>query len=291
MDAPPGFPRSGIRADGPARPNLLLRVTAVMAGSLLIWYASAALVEALPLEATSRIGADRWVTTLLLLGLTLLMVWAARRYLDRRPWAGLRLTGPREAWWPLLVGTLSWVLPGLLGLALAAAMGISITPAAPPAEILSSLLVLAVVVLLSEAVPEELVFRGHLFRNLNAAMATWLAVAVQALLFGFWGTALWVVGDGWGAVGERLPMFLGMGVVLGFIRVLTDNLWACVGFHVAFQTAAQSLLSWELFEVSDVDGLMGTLFLAPFALGVLTAMLLLRTTGSWDGKVADPVRS
>ncbi|WP_017585652.1 CPBP family intramembrane glutamic endopeptidase [Nocardiopsis ganjiahuensis] len=260
-----------------------------MAGALLIWYLSVTLVEALPLETTSRVGTDRWVTALLFLGLTLLMVWAARRYLDRRPWSGLRLTGPREAWWPLLVGTLSWAVPGLLGLALAAAVGISITPAAPLAEILLSLLVLAVVVLLSEAVPEELVFRGHLFRNLNTAMATWLAVAVQALLFGFWGTALWVITEGWETVGERLPMFLGMGVVLGCIRVLTDNLWACVGFHVAFQTAAQGLLGWELFEVSDEDGVMRTLLLAPFVLGVLTAMLLLRTTGRWNGRVADPV--
>jgi uncharacterized protein len=97
MHEPPTPALREVRTRGPARPNLLLRVAAVMAGATLIWLGSAALVESLSLGADSRIGPERWLSALLFLGLTLPMVWAARTYLDRRPWSGLRLGGPREA--------------------------------------------------------------------------------------------------------------------------------------------------------------------------------------------------
>lgn len=289
MDAPPDSPLRDVPADGPARPSLLLRVTAVLAGTVLLWSGLVLLNDLLPVEPGGSGNFTHWLNALLAAALAVPMVWAARRYLDRRPWSGLRLTGPHEAWKPLLVGALSWLLPAALGLGVSLALGASITPGAPAAEIVLSLLALTVLVLLYEAVPEELIFRGYLFRNLNTAMSAWLAVLAQAALFTLWGTALWVFVNGAEVLAERLPLFLGMGLVLGCIRLVTGNVWACVGFHLAFQVAAQALLSWDLFVVSDLDTVMGTVFLLPFVLGVTVTMLLLRNSGNWSAKVPDPL--
>ena len=278
-----------VRADGNSRPNLPLRIFAVTAGAMLIWYALSALNYLLPLEPGGGGDPTHWMNALFVTVLALPMVWAARRFLDRRPWSGLRLTGVREAWGPLFVGLLSWLLPASVGLGIALALGASISPSAPVGEIVFSLAALTVLVLLYEALPEELIFRGHLFRNLNTAMSAWLAVVVQAILFALWGTGLWVFGNGWEVLAERLPLFLGMGLALGCIRVVTANVWACVGFHLAFQVAAQALMGWDLFVVEGLETVMGTVFLLPFVLGVTVAMLFLRDTGTWSRRVPDPV--
>ena len=73
--------------------------------------------------------------------------------------------------------------------------------------------------------------------------------------------------------------------------MLTGNVWARVGFHVAFMAASQSLRNQVLFVVDGLDTIAVTVFLAPFVLGVCTTMLLMRDTGTWSGKVPDPVRS
>lgn len=278
-----------VRVDDTPRPNLPLRILTVMVGATLIWYSLSALNELLPLEPGGSGNLTHWMNTLYVTVLALPMVWAARRFLDRRPWSGLRLTGPGWAWRPLLVGALAWSLPASLGLGIALALGASITLSVSMVELVVSLAALTLLVLLYEALPEELIFRGYVFRNLNTAMSAWAVVVGQAVLFTLWGTGLWVLGGGWEVLAERLPLFLGMGLVLGCIRVVSGNVWACVGFHLAFQVAAQALLSWELFEVEGLDTVMGTVFLLPFVLGVTVAMLLLRDTGSWSGRAPDPV--
>lgn len=282
----PNIPRAN-RTDGPARPPLLLRITAVTMAAALIWYSLAALNDLLPIEAGSSGNLAHWMNALVAFSLAVPMVWAARRFLDRRPWEGLRLTGPREAWRPFLVGLASWLLPASLGLGVCLALGVTITPSAPTAEVVFSLMMVVVLVLLYEALPEELIFRGYLFRNLNTVMSGWATVLGQAVLFGLWGSGLWVFSQGWGVLVERLPLFIGVALVLGCIRLVTGNLWACVGFHLAFQVGAQGLLNWGLFEVSDLDTVMGTVFMLPLVLGLLTTMMLLRDTGTWSEKVPD----
>ncbi|KOX16990.1 CPBP family intramembrane glutamic endopeptidase [Nocardiopsis sp. NRRL B-16309] len=269
------------------RPPLAVRVLAVTAAAFLIWRLVGWVDSFFPGEEVTPL--NHTVNALTAFALALPMVWLARRHLDRRPWRGLRLTGVGEGWRPFLVGAASWALPGVAGIALCVAMGWSgLGPPASGPEAMAGLLLLPVLVLLFEALPEELIFRGYLFRNLNAAMGAWLAVGVQAVLFALWGSALWVIGSGWEVLAERLPLFLGMGVVLGCLRVLTGNVWACVGFHLVFQTVAQALLNGRYLEMQGAATLTAVAFLLPFVLGVPTAMLLARTTGRWTGRVPDP---
>lgn len=269
------------------RPPLVVRVAAVMAAATLVWQIVAWVDSLFPGEELSTL--NHAVNAVVAFALALATVWLARRHLDRRPWRGLRLTGVREGRGPFLVGAASWALPGVAGIALCVVMGWSafVAPVSGT-EALAGLLLLPVLVLVFEAVPEELIFRGYLFRNLNAAMGAWLAVVVQAVLFALWGSAIWVADGGWGVLAERLPLFLVMGAVLGCLRVLTGNVWACVGFHLVFQTVAQALLNGRYLEVQGADTLTAVAFLTPFVLGVPTAMLLARTTGRWTGRIPDP---
>lgn len=287
MDDPtPAAPASGARAHE-RRPPLVVRVAVVTVAALLIWRLMAWVSSLFPGGELSTL--NHAVNALVVFVLALPMVWLARRYLDRRPWRGLGLTLDRGQWRPFLVGAASWALPGFAGIALCVAMGWSaFGPSAPGADAVAGLLLLAVLVLVFEAVPEELIFRGYLFRNLNAALGAWLAVAVQAVLFALWGSTIWVLGNGWDVLAERFPLFLAMGLVLGCLRVVTRSVWACVGFHLVFQTVAQALLNGRYLEVQGVDTLAAVALLLSFVLGVPTAMLLTRTRGRWTERVPDP---
>ncbi|WP_017572450.1 CPBP family intramembrane glutamic endopeptidase [Nocardiopsis halotolerans] len=271
---------------GERRPHLLLRIAAVMVATFLIWQLMGWISDRLP--ESPQGGPRHWVNALTVFVLAVPMVWLARRYLDRRPWGGLLLTGPRRGWAPFLAGAASWLLPGMAGLVAAVLLGwVDITANRPLPETVAAVAVLVVLVLLFEAVPEELIFRGYLFRNLNTVMSGWLAVLAQAALFTVFGLALWIPEAGWGVLSERLPLFLGMGVVLGCVRLVTGNVWACVGFHVAFQTVAQALLNGDLFTVGDAWGLLIPLVL-PFVFGAMLAALFTRDEGTWRGRVPDP---
>ncbi|MBE3002281.1 CPBP family intramembrane metalloprotease [Nocardiopsis sp. HNM0947] len=284
--------RDGDVPPGPApdrRTPLFWRVAAVMAGAAVLWYVFLPLVRE-PFPDDSQVGFARWATALFVTATAVPMVWAARRYLDRRPWDGLRLTGAREGWWPFLVGALAWAIPGFAAIGVALAFGwVEIVPAVPATELVGSLALLVGLVLLYEALPEELIFRGYLFRNLNAAMAAWIAVAAQAALFGLWGTALWVLSNGWEVLGERAVLFFSMGIVLGCLRVVTGNVWTCIGFHLVFQVTAQAVLGGQLFEVRGGEEAFMPVLVAPFVFGVLVAILLWRHDGNWRARVLDPV--
>lgn len=268
------------------RPHVLLRILFVILGTGALWWLLLPwVVDMLP--DGSQVGPSRWVTAVMMTVLVVTVVWVARRYLDRRPWRGLGMTGPREGWWPFLVGALAWMVPGFAGIALVTALDwVEIVPLLPTGELVLSLVGLTCLVLLFEAVPEELIFRGYLFTNLNTVMSAWLVVVAQAALFTLFGTVLWVLSDGWGVLGERGLLLFGMGVVLGCLRVVTGNVWACVGFHLVFQTVAQAALNGQLLTTrGDHDAFLLCLVL-PFVFGVLVAVLLTRNGGDWGARLS-----
>jgi len=50
-------------------------------------------------------------------------------------------------------------------------------------DLLLSILILLVTVFLIEALPEELIFRGYIYRYLHAIFPHWGTIILQALLF------------------------------------------------------------------------------------------------------------
>lgn len=226
-----------------------VRVAVVLVGALLGWLVIAALGTRVWGEGPSL--ARHAVSAVSALVIAGVLVVAARRFLDRRPLGTLGLSRGRHAVRDLLLGALSWLLPAAVGLGVALAAGwLRIDIDATLAGTAGVVLLLLVLVLVYEAVPEELIFRGYVYRNLTAATAPWLAVLIQALSFTVFGTTLWVVTQGWGVLLERLVLFFGMGVVTGCIRLISGSVWAVVGWHLAFQVVMQLVISGQYLAVT-----------------------------------------
>ncbi|WP_413450095.1 CPBP family intramembrane glutamic endopeptidase [Georgenia phoenicis] len=274
----------------PPRLPVAVRVGVVTVGALLGWLAVAALGTrvwgegtSLPRHAVSAVSASV---------IALALVVAARRLLDRRPLRTLRLPGGWKAVRDLLFGALSWLLPAAVGLGVALAAGwVRIEIDASGAETAGVVLLLAVLVLVYEAVPEELLFRGYVYRNLTTVLAPWLAIVVQALLFATFGTVLWVLTSGWGVLGERLVLFAGMGVVAGCIRLISGSVWATVGWHLAFQVVMQLFLSGQYLEVvvSDTTTFTVATAVVAFATSTTIAGFLWRGEENWTRPEPDIV--
>src|SRR5690606_33052973 len=127
-----------------------------------------------------------------------------------------------------------------------------------------------------EALPEELAFRGYIQANLESRLGYRGAIVAQAVLFAFWGAALWTLASGTIAL-DRLAMFFFMALVLGMMRGVTGSVWTAIGFHVAFQTVAQLLLNTARghFAVDGVNMMqLVALGVVPFSLAVLIVELI-----------------
>lgn len=265
---------------GTSRTPLVVRIALVFAATLGIW----ALMSWLN---TTIYDGDvtipvRVANAALISALAIPMVILARRYLDRRPWDGIGLPLARQAWRPFLIGVLAFLLPSALGLGVALVTGwVSVQAHAPLTHILGWAALLIVVVFFFEALPEELIFRGYLQRNLTTVLPPWLAAIAQAILFTAFGTALWVASEGWAVLAERGIMFLAMGVVIGLLRIQTGSVWTAVGFHLAFQVIAQSLLS-ERVGTDNEAGLMIAAFVSTFVLATTVVSLLHRGEVNWS---------
>ncbi len=262
------------------RPPLIIRLVVVFVAASAIWALLGWLNDTV-YEGRLTI-AVRLANAALISGLVLPMVVAARRFLDRRPWHGLALQHPRSGWRPFLIGVLAFLLPSALGLGVALATGwVSLRAHVPPGTILGWAVLLVVLVFFFEALPEELIFRGYLQRNLATVMAPWVAALVQAVLFAVFGTALWVATEGWGVLAERGMLFLGMGVVLGLLRIQTGSVWTPIGFHLAFQVTAQSLLA-DRVGTDNETGLLLAGVVSAFVLGTTVVSFLHKDEANWS---------
>ncbi|MFF0729611.1 CPBP family intramembrane glutamic endopeptidase [Streptomyces sp. NPDC004134] len=230
-----------------------LRVPAVFAAAVLLWLF---VFYGTPLgrDYDRPTHAARAVLTTVLVVPAVVL---ARRLLDRRPWHGLGLPLSRTAARRFLLGAVCWLLPAAAGFALCLATGwVEITRREPVAEVAGVAAMLVVLVFLYEALPEELVFRGYLQRNLHTELPAGQAVAVQGVLFMLFGFLVGVAQSPF-----RLFVFLAFGLLLGAFRVATGDIWAGIGFHVAYQSAAQLFVGeGAAFEVSG-EGAFGVLAL------------------------------
>lgn len=250
-----------------------LRVAAVWGAMLAIWMTLHSLRQWTHGVGYSLPGHIQ--SALLATLLAVPMVTAARRWLDGGTLAGLGLPlSLKAAAKPFAIGALSFLAPLALGLAIVLGFGwTTIAPTAAPGEILAFVPLLVVLVFLYEALPEELAFRGYIYRALAERNSRIVAVIGQAVLFGLWGAGLWMISLGTPSV-DRLVLFVSVGFVLGLVRVVADSVWASIGLHTAFQTVAQLLLNEERghFAITGTETLqLVALGIVPFALATTIA--------------------
>jgi len=285
--APGGRIRAGWR--------LLLYVLALFAGLVvatqLLYPLIAALLHALgvPLNAIWLDLAD-WLA----LGGVVIAHLLLLRWIDRRPWADVRLG--RAALRPralALGAVLGLAAIGLPSLALVGAHELRVLPS-PPGSWLGAAGAL-LVKLAPAAMVEEMIFRGYPFLVLRESAGPAAALTVTSLLFGL--AHLQNPGAG--------PVSIGMvvlaGYFLGAVLLVTNSLWAAFAAHLAWNWtlsaavhAAVSGLPFPMPGYRTVDagpdwltgGAWGPEGGLAAGVGMLSALALLR----WRGAAHFPTR-
>ncbi|MEU6698678.1 type II CAAX endopeptidase family protein [Pseudonocardia sp. NPDC046786] len=251
-------------------------------GTLLIWLGVTQLSTALwgpemslPKHVTNAVGT---------FALAVPLVLAMCRYLDRRAISSLGLTGGKQAFRDVLYGALTWLIPAAIGMTAGLSFGwLEVRIESSVAEIVGAVLLLVVLVFTYEAFSEELIFRGYIYRNLTTVATPWIAVVVQALLFSTFGTALWVINNGWGVLFERSILFFGMAIVAGCVRLIAGSIWASIGFHLAFQVIMQLFLGshYANIHVSNESIFILTTAVVAFCAATTIAGMLWREAPNW----------
>lgn len=267
---------------------LALRLGFIVVASLAIWIGIPRMTAAwwggemsLPRHMAHALG-------VVLLAVPLVVL--TRRYIDRRSLTGLGLHSGVRALRDAAYGLIIWLLPASLGLTTAWLLGwVEVQIHDSLGTVVFAVVLLIVLVFLYEAFPEELIFRGYLYRNLSAVLRPWVAVVVQAVLFAIFGTALWVIGHGWEVVAERFPIFFAMAIVVGFLRLISGSVWAAIGFHCGFQVMMQLVLAshYADIEVNNEDAFTLATAVVAFCAASTVAGWLWRGSANWSIREPD----
>jgi membrane protease YdiL (CAAX protease family) len=183
---------------------------------------------------------------------TCILVLAALALVLR--WEGTRpsdygVTVDRELPRGLSIGAASYFVPFLMAGSVVLMLNLAqIEVSTDPLAVVGQGVVLLLLVLLYEAIPEELIFRGYFFRVFSERLPVWATVIGQALLFTAFG---FVVGAA--VTADRALMFFLMSISLGYVRQITGTVYATIGVHAVFQLLAQWLLGdqWATLGVTD----------------------------------------
>lgn len=162
-----------------------------------------------------------------------------------------------------------------------------------------SFMIPAVAMALSSGVFEELLFRGVLFRSVEAWFGSWAALGVSSLVFG-----LTHLMNPHGTLEGALFIAVEAGILLAAAFMLTRRLWLSMGFHVAWNYTQSAIFSGIVSGNEASQGLVRSTIKGPDLLtggifGVessVLALLLCTTTGvlmlvmaAKRGKIVPPI--
>ena len=244
-------------------------VIGITVGALLITVALRSLADPTVLGTLgARILSGLAISVLVVAVIVVLVRWVERRSLGvvgfTTALGDLRAFG---------LGISAWAVPAAVAFAVLALLGSPLLITAPAAEFWLVLGLLFLAVLFTEAIPEELVFRGYVSAVLAERLSPWWVISVQTVLFV--ATAIVLRGD---VNPLDVSLFAAMGFVLGYVRLVTGSVWTAVGIHVAFQTASQLVFTHNVLEFG------GSPELAMIALGAVpftAAAILIPILVAW----------
>lgn len=210
-------------------------------------------------------------------GLTLVLVLAGLAALlrwERTQPSDYGLGYRKGTLWALSVGALSYLVPFALAASVVVGFDLAqLEVTGEPLLVLGQGLVVLALVILYEAIPEELIFRGYLFRVLSERLPISLTIVAQAVLFCVAGTIV-----GAAPTLDRVLLFFVFSLTLGYLRHVTGTVFTTIGFHAMFQLWAQWSLGeqWVTLTVTDVSGwfAIAALGVVPFALAPVVAGIL-----------------
>jgi uncharacterized protein len=236
MGMRPGATSSGVLLDQGRRPHLTWRILLAWLGFfgcvLVIGTTVPAATDWLP-PVISHTAAGSGVAASAL-GLVFLL----RRHVDRRPWSGIGLVLDRTAIPHLLFGITLAAIVATIAAATTVQLELAdwdwssaATTRVAGHGLAATIVMIATSTLLVQGFPEELVFRGYMFRNLGATLPLWATVVISSLIFG----SMHVFStSGATTVGEHVlyaVASIGFGLVLAICRTVKGTLWLGLGFH------------------------------------------------------------
>lgn len=236
----------------------LLFIAIVTLGSILIWLGAVATSNMIDDSLFRHIAFGSIVTTF-----TLALLYGILHLSDGK---SFKFIFGKHNLRAFLIGVSLFTIPAIITLVAFILFGfIEITPQASFADIAGTLLLVAGLVFISEALPEELIFRGYIFKKLSSFTKAWLTIILQAVLFLVFAFFI-------GATGDLLDasFLLTFAITLGIVRAATGSVWAAIGFHLACMTFQQGFGSaWSLFGVSDPSTLQTLIFaMIPFSVTI-----------------------
>lgn len=168
------------------------------------------------------------------------------------------------------LGASIYLIPALVILAFATISGwVLVSSALPAAKILINILAVFALVFISEALSEEIIFRGYIFSRIAKIWNnTWGIIALQAALFLLFAFFI-------GAVNSPLDasFLFTFGFVLGMCRAVYGSVWASMGFHLVMMGFQQIFATkWEIFAVNNAHSLQ-TFILGMFPVSAAAAYL------------------
>ena len=215
----------------PAAPSLARRIIAHPASLLVIGFILMVVVGGLGSVALNKLfGAldvarntpGRLIAAVILAAIFIVTYKGYKRWIERGPDRELEFTGAgRELSLGLLGGALLFtVMTGIVALL----GGIEIVGLRGFGTIWS----MAAMAVFS-GVFEEILMRGIVFRQLEAWLGSWLALALSSALFG----ALHIMNPG-ASWFSSLAIAVEAGILLGAAYMLTRRLWLAIGIHAAW---------------------------------------------------------
>lgn len=259
--------------------DIIIRIVAVLVLGIIIWNFIAYLSDTFMGQEYSPLR--HFMIALITTILTLILIQVVLK-IDKISWNQLGQSTFKTNIFSFLLGFSLWTIPASIGLFICLIVGwVEINVHTDLNSLLLSIFILFITVFFIEALPEELIFRGYIYRYLNALFPHWGTIILQALLFSLFA---YFIGAMYSV--EQLQFIPGFAIILGVFRAISGSLWASIGFHVAIMTATQILGPMHgHFEVSGIFTLQFFAFiLLPSVIGS-TVLFFIYSNYNWREKV------
>jgi len=233
--------------------NIWMRVLVVLILGIIIWHFIAYLSDIFIGGEYSRI--NHFFIAVITTILTFVLIQAALK-IDQVSWKQLGQEAFKKNIYSFFLGLILWVIPASIGIIISIMLGwVEIKVHTDSNYLLMSILILFITVFFIEALPEEFVFRGYIYRYLNAVFPHWITIVIQSMLFSLFA---YFIGAMYSV--EQLQFIPGFAIILGIFRAISGSVWTSIGFHVAIMTAFQIL--GPIHGHFDVSGMITLQFFA-----------------------------
>lgn len=255
--------------------KIWIRILIVLILSIVIWQFAVYLTEVFLSEGYSQI--NHLFIAVITTVLSIILIQAALKF-DEFHWHIIGMGAFKTNITSFLLGFFLWIIPAAVGLFICVIAGwVEIKADTELNYLLLSLIILFITVFLIEALPEEIIFRGYIYRLLDIRFPHWLTIILQALLFSLFA---YFIGALYSF--EQVQFIPGFAIILGVFRAISGSVWTSIGFHVAIMTATQILGPVHgHFEVSGMPTLQFFAFiLLPSVIGAIV-LSFMRPDFNW----------